>query len=166
MNTKVYRSELTPVAFLRRSAYVFPDKTAVVHGERRYSYREFEERVNRLASALRQAGLAKHDRVAFLCPNIPPLLEAHFAVPAAGGILVAINTRLGSAEVAYILSHSGAPVLFVDSDRDPLVAPVAASGLGGGRVQDTGAPGDPYEDFLAGGSPQPVESWLEDEEEP
>src|SRR5947208_1873628 len=95
MNTRVYRSELTPVAFLRRSAYVFPDKTAVVHGERRYSYREFEERVNRLASALRRAGLAKHDRVAFLCPNIPPLLEAHFAVPAAGGILVAVNTRRG-----------------------------------------------------------------------
>jgi fatty-acyl-CoA synthase len=166
MNTRVYRSELTPVAFLRRSAYVFPDKTAVVHGERRYSYRKFEERVNRLASALRRAGLDKHDRVAFLCPNIPPLLEAHFAVPAAGGILVAVNTRLGSEEVAYILSHSGARFLFVDRELEPVVAPVDTSRIEVIRVDDTGAPGDPYEDFLASGSPQAVESWLEDEEEP
>ena len=84
------------MSFLARSAYVFPDKVAVVHGSRRYTYRELAERVNRLASALRAAGLEKHDRVAFLCPNIPPLLEAHFAVPAAGGILVAINTRLST----------------------------------------------------------------------
>ena len=96
MNTRVYRSELTPVAFLRRSAYVFPDKTAVVHGERRYSYRVFEERVNRLAWALRRAGLEKHDRVAFLCPNIPPLLEAHFAVPAAEGYLATPSEMPGA----------------------------------------------------------------------
>lgn len=89
----VYRTELTPVSFLQRSAYVFPDKPAVAHGTRRYTYRQLEERVNRLASGLRAAGLEKHDRVAFLCPNIPPLLEAHFAVPAAGGVLVAVNTR-------------------------------------------------------------------------
>src|SRR2546428_10334209 len=89
---KVYRTELTPVSFLHRSAYVFPDRTAVVHGERRYSYRQFAERVNRLASRLRASGLQKHDRVAFLSPNIPPLLEASFAVPAAGGPLRAPNT--------------------------------------------------------------------------
>jgi fatty-acyl-CoA synthase len=166
MNTKVYRSELTPVAFLRRSAYVFPGKTAVVHGERRYSYRELEERVNRLASALRQAGLAKHDRVAFLCPNIPPLLEAHFAVPAAGGILVAINTRLGSEEVGYILAHSGARFLFVDRELEPVIAPLDTSRIEVVVVDDTGAPGDPYEDLLAGSSPEPVKSWLDDEEEP
>src|SRR2546427_8488368 len=166
MNARVHRSELTPVAFLRRSAYVFPDKTAVVQGERRYSYRVFEERVNRLASALRQAGLEKHDRVAFLCPNIPPLLEAHFAVPAGGGILAAVNARLGSEEVAYILSHSGARFLFVDSEFEPVVARVDTSRVEVVRVNDTGAPGDPYEDFLATGSPDPVESWLEEEEEP
>src|SRR6266850_1012303 len=80
----VYRTELSPVSFLTRSAYVFPDKVAVVHGARRYTYREFEARANRLASALRLAGLAKHDRVAFLCPNIPAMLEAHYGVPAAG----------------------------------------------------------------------------------
>src|SRR5438445_13186495 len=149
MNTRVYRSELTRVAFLRRSAYVFPDKTAVVHGERRYSYRVFEERVNRLAWALRRAGLDKHDRVAFLCPNIPPLLEAHFAVPAAGGILVAVNTRLGSEEVAYILAHSGARFLFVDSELEPVVAPLDTSRIEVVRVNAPGASGDPSADFLA-----------------
>src|ERR1700682_4871122 len=112
MSDLVYRAELTPVSFLRRSAAVFPDKTAVVHGERRVSYREFQERVNRLASRLRAVGLTRHDRVAFLCPNTPALLEAPFAVPAAGGILVAINTRLSSDEIGYILRHSEARFLF------------------------------------------------------
>ena len=76
---KVYRTELTPLSFLRRSAYVFPEKTAVVHGDRRYTYREFEERVHRLANRLLDAGLRKGDRVAFLAPNIPALLEARAA---------------------------------------------------------------------------------------
>src|SRR5215203_1744463 len=111
---KVYRTELTPVSFLRRNAYVFPDKVAIVHGDRRYTYRHFEERVNQLSSRLRDAGLQKHDRVAFLAPNIPQLLEAHFAVPDAGCVLVPLNTRLGSDEVGYILEHSGAKMLFVD----------------------------------------------------
>lgn len=107
MADKVYLEELSPVGFLRRSAYMFPDKTAVVHGGRRHSYREFQERANRLASGLQGQGLQKEDRVAFLCPNIPALLEAHFGVPAAGGILVAINSRLSSEEIGYILGHSG-----------------------------------------------------------
>jgi len=161
----VYRTELTPVSFLRRNACVFPDKTAVVHGERRYIYREFEERIDRLASALRRAGLKRHDRVAFLCPNIPATLEAHFGVPVAGGVLVAINTRLNSDEIGYILSHSGSRILFVDAELEPLVKPLELTGVKVVRVDDTGRPGDPYEDFLAGGSPAPVESWLEDEEE-
>ena len=94
MEMMVYRTELTPVSFLERSASVFPDKTAVVHGDRKYTYREFAERVNRLASQLRDIGMQKQDRVGFLCFNTPHLLEAHFAIPAAGGILVAVNTRL------------------------------------------------------------------------
>src|SRR5262249_50300515 len=69
----VYRTELTPVDFLKRNAYVLPEKLAVVHGGRRYTYRQLEERANRLASALRRNGLRKHDRVAFLCPNIPAM---------------------------------------------------------------------------------------------
>src|SRR3989442_13724725 len=104
----VYRTELTPASFLTRSAYVFPQKTAVVHGSRRYSYAQLEDRVHRLASALRGAGMKKHDQVAFLCPNIPAMLEAHLGVPTAGGILVSVNKRLGSGEIGYSFKHSGA----------------------------------------------------------
>src|SRR5215211_2073992 len=124
MSEKVYRSELTPVSFLRRSAYMFPEKTAVVYGGRRYSYSELEERVNRLSSRLREAGLEKGDRIAFLCPNTPPMLEGHFAVPAAGLVLVAINTRLGKDEVSYIVEHSGAKMVFVDAELEKLLADV------------------------------------------
>ncbi|HET9490575.1 MAG TPA: acyl--CoA ligase family protein [Methylomirabilota bacterium] len=162
---RVDRTELTPVSFLTRSAYVFPDKPAVVHGERRYTYRELEARVHRLASALRRAGLGKHDRVAFLCPNIPAMLEAHFGVPAAGGVLVAINIRLSSDEIDYILKHSGARFVFVDAELQPVLQPLDLDGVRVIRVDDTGAASDPYEDFLAGGSPAPVESWLENEDE-
>lgn len=79
MQEKVYRTELSPVHFLARSASVFADKVALVHGDRQYSYREFAQRVNRLASGLRLAGLHKHERVAFLCPNTPALLEARIS---------------------------------------------------------------------------------------
>src|SRR5215217_6182846 len=160
---KVYRSELTPVDFLRRSAYMFPDKTAVVYGGRRYSYGELEERVNRLSSRLRDAGLQKGDRVAFLCPNTPPMLEAHFGVPAAGLVLVAINTRLGKDEVSYIVGHSGAKMVFVDAELEGLLADV--EGVETVRIDDTGEEGDPYEDYLAEGSPEPAPDALEDEEE-
>ncbi len=162
---KVYRTELNPVSFLRRSARLFPQKTAIVHGERRYSYFEFEERVNRLASHLRAAGLQKGDRVAFLCPNIPAMLEAHFAVPAAGGVLVSINTRLSRPEITYILQHSGSKFLFVDAELAGLVEEEAVASIQVVRVDDSGAADDPYEQYLAAGSPRPVESWLEDEEE-
>jgi fatty-acyl-CoA synthase len=164
---KVSRTELTPVNFLRRSAAVFPDKTAVVHGNRgtSYSYRQFAERVDHLASALRAAGLQKDDRVAFLCPNIPAMLEAHFGVPAAGGILVAINTRLSTQDVDYILRHAGARFLFVDAELQNLISPLDLGGITVVRIDDTGAVGDPYEDFLAAGSPDPVVSPLGDEEE-
>src|SRR6266496_3369087 len=165
MEEKVYRTELTPVSFLERSASVFPDKTAIVHGERRYTYREFAERVYRLASHLRSIGMQKHDRVAFLCPNTPALLEAHYAVPAAGGILVAVNTRLNSNEIAFILKHSGSKFFFVDAELYPLVEPIDLEGIQLVRIEDTGAADDPYEVFLAGGSPHQVESWLKDEEE-
>ena len=161
----VHRTELTPVSFLERSAYVFPDKTAVVHGARRYTYRQLQERVNRLANGLRAAGLARQDRVAFVCPNTPAMLEAHYGVPTAGGVLVAINIRLNADEVGYILQHSGARFLFVDAELEAVVKPLDLSGLRVVRVDDTGAAGDPYEDFLAQASPAPVPGWLEDEDE-
>jgi fatty-acyl-CoA synthase len=160
-----YRTELTPVSFLRRSAYVYPDRVAVVHGERRYTYRDFEARCNRLASALRGLGLQKLDRVAIISPNTPPMLEAHYGVPLAGLVLVPINTRLNSDEIDYILKHSGAKVLLVDQEMDGLVKPLDLAGMSVIRIDDTGAAGDPYEDFIATGSAEPVEPWIEDEME-
>jgi len=161
----VFRSELNPVDFLYRAAYLYPDKVAVAAGKRRYSYRELAERSWRLASALRSAGLAKGDRVAALLFNSPAMLEAHFGVPAAGGILVAVNNRLSGPEIGYILRHSGAKYLLLDTG---LAAVAEASGLAGVtviRCDDTGVPGDPYEEFLAGASPVRPASWLEHEEE-
>ena len=165
MEEKVYRTELTPVSFLERSASIFPDKTAVVYGDRRYTYREHAERIYRLASHLRNIGLRKHDRVGFLCLNTPHLLEAHFAIPAAGGILVAVNTRLNSQEIDYILKHSGVKFLFVHAELQPLIEPLDLEGIQVVPIDDNGTSDDRYEAFLAGGSPEPVKSWLEDEEE-
>jgi len=166
MEEKVYRTELTPVDFLYRSASVFPEKVAVIHGERRYTYRDFAERVNRLASHLRASGLQKHDRVAFLSPNAPALLEAHYGVPAAGGILVAVNPRLTSQEIGSILKHSGSKFLFVDAEFSPLIEPLDLKSYQVIRIDDTGSPQDPYEAFLQAGSVEQPDSWLEDEEEP
>jgi acyl-CoA synthetase (AMP-forming)/AMP-acid ligase II len=160
-----YRTELTPIIFLRRSAYVFPDKTAVVHGARRYTYRKFEERSDRLASSLRALGLRHLDRVAIIAPNTPAMLEAHFGVPMAGLVLVPINIRLNTDEIGYILQHSGAKVLLVDQEFESAVKPLDLTAMRVIRIDDTGSAGDPYEDFLAQGSPEPVESWLEDEYE-
>src|SRR4051812_37430058 len=164
MSEKVYRTELTPVSFLKRSAYMFPEKTAVVHGDRRYTYQEFEERVNRLASRLKDAGFQKGDRIAFLCPNTPPMLEGTFAVPAAGLAMVPINTRLSAGEVGYIVEHSKSKMVFVDAELEGLLEDVDAS-VERVRIEDTGEGGDPYEKYLAGGEPGPIESVLEDEEE-
>jgi fatty-acyl-CoA synthase len=121
--------------------------------------------VNCLASHLREDGLQKSDRVAFLCPNTPALLEAHFAVPAAGGILVAVNTRLNSQEIDYILNHSGVKFLFVDAELAPLVEPLHLESIQVVRIDDSGSAEDAYEAFLTAGSPEPVTNWLEDEEE-
>ncbi len=127
--SKVSRTELNPVDFLRRAAYVYPEKIAVVDGNRRYSYRQLAERSWRLANALRSAGLSKGDRVATLLFNSAPMLEAHFGVPAAGGILVAINHRLASPEFGYILEHSGCRFLLLDAELESLIAPLALSGV-------------------------------------
>ena len=163
--TKVFRTELDPADLLHRAAYMYPDKVALVHGERRYSYRQLADRSWQLANGLRSAGLRRGDRVATLLANSPAMLEAHFGVPAAGGILVTVNTRLGSAEIDYILEHSGALYLLLDAEFEALVAPLELPGVTVIHCADTGAPGDPYEDFLAGASPAAPASWLEDEEE-
>lgn len=172
---EVWRSLLTPQSFLDRSAAVFPERTAVVYGTIRRPYRELTTRVNRLANALRTAGVQKGDRVAFLCPNTPPLLEAHFAVPLAGGALVAINTRLSADEIHYILGHSGARILFVDAELAHLVAArreeldqlELVCVINDDQIEPV-APvlEEPdYEAFLADASPAPLTSLLVTEED-
>ncbi len=163
--TRVSRTELNPLSFLYRSVAIHPERVAVVHTDRRYTYAELGQRVNRLASALRGHGLESHDRVAALCPNIPALLELHHGVPAAGGVLVAINTRLSAPEIRYILEHSGARILFVDAELQSLVREPPA-GVEVIRVDDDGRSTDPYEQLLAEGDPAGVPSPLLDEEEP
>jgi fatty-acyl-CoA synthase len=144
---------------------MYPQKVALVHGDRRYTYAELGERAWRLANALRAAGLEKGDRVAVLLPSCPAMLEAHYGVPAAGGILVTVNTRLSSGEIEYILEHSGARYLLVDAEFEELIEAVDLSGLRVIRVDDTGGHDDPYEQLLADASPAQPESWLEDEDE-
>ena len=161
---KVFRTELNPVDFLRRAAYVYPEKIAVVDGERRYSYGQLAERSWRLANALRSAGLRKGDRVATLLFNSAPMLEAHFGVPAAGGVLVAINNRLAGPEVGYILEHSGARFVLVDIELEPLLAPLALSDVTVIRRSHDDTD-DQYEQFLTAASGEMPPSWLEHEEE-
>src|SRR3954467_12216356 len=158
------RSELDPLSFLKRSATLHPDRTAVVHGALRRTYEELDARVNRLASALRGRGVRRRDRVAVLSPNAPALLEAHFGVPAAGGVLVAINARLSAPEVRAILEHSGARTLLVDAELEAAVAG-ARAGPDIVRIDDPGAPDDPYEQLLAEGDPAAALRTLADEDE-
>ena len=151
-------SKLTPLTFLERSAVVFADKTAVRYGDRQWSYAELRRRAHRLAGALRNAGVQPGDRVACLLPNTPPLLEAHFGVPLAGAVLVAVNTRLKGAEIAYILDHSEAKILIVDSELASVISPFVAQ-LGSTKkfviVRDTQPEsllqGEDYEEFLSRG---------------
>ena len=112
---------LTPLTFLDWAATVYPDKTAVVHGEARYSYREFYERCQRLAGALSGRGIGLGDTVAVLAPNVPALLEAHYGVPMAGAVLNAINIRQDSETIAFILAHGEAKALITDREFSPVV---------------------------------------------
>ncbi|HEV2336158.1 MAG TPA: acyl-CoA synthetase [Stellaceae bacterium] len=112
---------LTPLGFLTRAAAIYPDKLAVVHGERRYSYRQFEARCRRFADALKKRGIRPGDTVAVMAPNVPALLEAHYAVPMAGAVLNALNYRLDAREIAFILGHGAAKLLIADREFGPLV---------------------------------------------
>ncbi|HYZ31168.1 MAG TPA: acyl-CoA synthetase [Crenalkalicoccus sp.] len=112
---------LTPLLFLERAAQVHPDHPAVLHGATRRTYREFRERCVRLASALAQRGITRGETVAALLPNIPALLECHYGVPMAGGVLNTINTRLDADTIAYILDHGEARIVIVDRELVPLL---------------------------------------------
>ena len=117
-------SVLTPLEFLSRSASAYRDCTAVVDGDRRFTYSEMQRRVHSFGAALQQAGIVPGDRVAVLARNGVLPLEAHFAVPLIGAVLVPLNIRLQKGESATILNHSGARILLGDAD---LVAPLLAA---------------------------------------
>ncbi len=168
--SNVNKSVLTPIDFLNRSVLVYPDKTAVVNKDERFTYRELYQRVNRLACALKELGVKKGDKVAFICPNIPPMLEAHYAVPMIGAVLVSVNIRLSSGEVSYILDHSDASVVIVDSEFSSLVEPEKVPKVKAFvTVCDTDAPqtieGMEYEAFLMTGSDQPIDPEIDTEEQ-
>jgi len=151
---------LTPVAFLRRSAEVYPGKVAVIHGDRAYTYREFEERCRRLASVLAARGVGRGDTVAVMAPNVPALLEAHYAVPGLGAVLNALNYRLDAAAIAFCLEHGEARVLITDREFSAIVSAALAKvkreifvvdideGIGGERLGTVD-----YETWIAEGDP-------------
>ena len=104
-------ASLTPLGFLPRTAAIHPERVAVIHGDRRIVYREFDARARRLASALVRRGIGPGDTVSAVLPNVPAMLDAHFGVPMAGAVLNTINTRLDARTIAYILEHGEAKVL-------------------------------------------------------
>ena len=111
---------LSPLSLLRRAASIYPDKTAVIHQQRRLTWGEVFYRCQRVASALAKRGIGKGDTVAILSANTPEMFEAHFAVPMAGAVLNAINMRLDAATVSFILQHGEAKLLLVDKEFGPL----------------------------------------------
>jgi fatty-acyl-CoA synthase len=165
---------LTPLTFLERAASVFPDHPAVIHGAQRRTYAELYARTRQLAGALARHGVSRNDTVSVVLANTPAMLEAHYGVPMAGGVLNTINTRLDAAIVAFTLDHAEAKVLITDREFSPLVKAALAQANVRPLVIDyddpefTG-PGErlgtlEYEDFLAQGDPDfawrmPADEW-------
>jgi acyl-CoA synthetase (AMP-forming)/AMP-acid ligase II len=163
---------LTPLAFLYRSAEIYPDKTAIAYGDRRISYAEFAAAATRLAHALRAHDVQPGDRIGYLLPNIPEMLIAHFGVPLAGAVLVAMNTRLAPAEIQHICAHSGAKMLVIDSALHQTIAPVAGeldveivtvTDPAAGAAADLSVGGISYEELLAHGKDDPLPWRVSDE---
>ena len=164
---------LTPLSHLNRAARVFPDHEALIYGSRRLNYRDYHARVSRLAAALAGLGVAPGEVVATLLPNIPAQAEAHFGVPAMGGVLNTINTRLDTDTVAYIFGHGEARVVLVDTQFLPLAEAACAAMDGASpRIIEVADPqaGHPatgryleYEDLLTQGDPD--FAWLMPQDE-
>jgi len=154
---------LTPISFLPRTAAIHPNRVAVVHGDLRITYRELQQRVWRLASALARRGVRPGDTVSAMLPNVPAMLEVHYGVPMLGAVLNTINTRLDSATIAYILEHGEAKVLITDREYAAQVGPALARMKKPPLVIDVDDPlytgpgerlgGIEYEDFIATGDP-------------
>ena len=163
---------LTPLSFLLRTAAIYPDRPAVVHGSQRRSYRDLLERCLRLASALQRRGIGWGDTVAVMLPNTPAMLEAHFGVPMCGAVLNALNTRLDPAALAFMLEHGEARALITDTELAPAMREAVRQA---GRpllvidVDDAEGPGGErigvvdYEALLAEGDPAFVPLWPADE---
>jgi fatty-acyl-CoA synthase len=153
---------LTPVSFLAKAAYVYPDRIAVIHGDLRRTWREVYARSRRLASALAAAGVKRGDTVAAMLPNVPAMIELHFGPAMIGAVLNTLNTRLDAEALAFMLDHGEAKFLFTDREYSGVIARaiVAAKSKprvidvddalfeGGERVGEI-----EYEEFLAGGDP-------------
>ena len=165
---------LTPLGFLERSASVFPDRLAVVHGAVRRNYRDLYARTRRLASALAARGVGRNDTVTVMLANTPAMLECHYGVPMAGAVLNTLNTRLDAAIIAFTLDHAETKVLIADREFSGVIAQALKLARVKPLVIDyddpeyTG-PGErlgtiEYEDFVASGDPQfawamPADEW-------
>jgi fatty-acyl-CoA synthase len=164
---------LTPLQFMERTASVYPEHLALIHGERRQTWAETYARCRRLASALSQMGIGVGDTVAIMAPNIPEMYEAHFGVPMSGGVLNALNTRLDAAMLAFILDHSETKVLLVDREYHRVMTEALSQCKVQPLVVDIDDPlcddraqiGDTtYEEFIATGNPDyewqyPSDEW-------
>ncbi|MDE2585547.1 MAG: acyl-CoA synthetase [Betaproteobacteria bacterium] len=166
---------LSPLTFIARSAYIYPDRLAVIHGQRRYTWLETFTRAKRLASALEARGIKEGDTVAVMLNNTPEMYECHFGVPVTGAVLNTLNTRLDPEAVAFMLNHGEAKMLITDKEYAHIVGP-ALEKLGRSIVvidvndpEYTG-PGDllgekDYEALLAEGDAEsyewkgPVDEW-------
>jgi fatty-acyl-CoA synthase len=167
---------LSPLSFLERSAEVYPERLAIVHGPLRQTWAQTYARCRRFASSLQRLGIGKNDSVAVLLPNTPPMVEAHFGVPMAGAVLNALNTRLDPETIAFMLDHGEAKAVIVDPEfggvlakamalrtsTQPLVLIEVQDALYGPAAHPLG--GTDYEDFLAAGDPGfawelPADEW-------
>ncbi len=164
---------LTPLTFIERAAYVYPDKPSVIHGDQRFTWAQTYARCRRLASALTRRGIGKNDTVAAMLPNTPPMYEAHFGVPMAGAVLNALNTRLDAETIAFMLKHGEAKVLITDREYAPIIEKALALLDAPLLVIDVDDPLAPegkllgettYESFLDQGDPEfawqpPADEW-------
>ncbi|MGH3424025.1 MAG: AMP-binding protein [Nocardioidaceae bacterium] len=143
---------LTPAGFLTRSASVFPERTAIVDGDRSFTYAQFAERSLALTGLLADAGIGPGDRVAALCTNSHVMLEMHHGVPLRGAVLVPLNIRLAVDELVHIVEHSGTTLLVATADLAPAAREVAD------RTDVRLIVDDTYEDLLSGAEPQPADA--------
>lgn len=119
--TPANHQPLTPLTFLAWAEQVYAERTAVIHGDQRYTWAQFGARCRRLASALIGRGIRPGDTVSLMAPNIPPMLEAHYGVPMTGAVLNSLNYRLDAKTIAFILNHGESKVLITDKEFSPVI---------------------------------------------